>query len=137
MADITKSSDAGLEGNSGVQLTPQTRQAGAEIAAGDALYIDTNGRFLKAVTTQQFVSGTFGTQYKFAGLAPRAIPSGTYGEAYGRGAEFFYADSGLTIGGAVYVSNTAGKLANAAIAANDNPVGVCVTATNILLTAGV
>lgn len=137
MADITKSSDAGIEGNSGEKVTPQTRQAGVEIAAGDALYIDTNGRFLKAVSTVQFASGTYGVMHKFAGLAPRAIPSGTYGESYGEGAEFFYADSGLTIGSPVYVSNTAGKLADAPIAANDHPVAVAVSATNIRLIRGI
>lgn len=136
MALITKSSDAGLEGNSGVQITPQTRQAGVEIAAGDALYIDSNGRFLKAVRTVQFATGTYGTQMKFAGLAARSIPSGTFGEAYGRGAEFFYADSGLTIGNAVFPSATAGGLDDAAAVANDNPVAVVVTATNIVLIAG-
>jgi hypothetical protein len=137
MADITKSSDAGLEGNAGSKENPQTRQAGVELAAGDAVYIDTNGRFVKAITTAQFASGTYGTIHKFAGLTARAIPSGTYGEIYGQGAEFFYADSGLTIGAAVYPSNTAGKLADAPVSANDNPVALIVSATNLVLIAGV
>jgi hypothetical protein len=136
MADITKSSDAGLEGNSGVVVSPLSAQAGVELAAGDAVYLDTNGRFVKVVRTVQFASGTYGTQAKFIGLTARAIPSGTYGEAYGQGAEFFYADSGLTIGSAVYPSATAGKLADAAAVANDNPLGIVVSATNIRLIAG-
>lgn len=137
MALITKSSDAGIEGNSAVAVAPITAQAGVELAAGDAVYLDTNGRWLKAVRTTQFASGTYGTQMKFAGLTARAIPSGTYGEAYGRGAEFFYADSGLTIGSAVYPSATAGGLDNSAAVANDNPVALVVSATNIRLIAGV
>jgi hypothetical protein len=135
MADITKSASA-----CAVDLLykkPESRQAGAEIATGDAVYIDTNGRFLKAVTSQQLVSGTFGTIYKFDGLALKAIPSGTFGEIGGRGVEFHYADSGLTIGGSVYVSATAGKLADAPVAANDNPVAIVRSATTIELIRGV
>jgi hypothetical protein len=84
------------------------------------------------------VTGTTG-QVAFDGLAPRAIPSGTFGEVYGDGAEFFYADSGLTIGTAIWVSNTAGKLADARVAAagTDQPVGIVRTATNVQLVRGV
>lgn len=39
MALITKSADAGIEGNSAVAVTPITAQAGVELAAGDAVYI--------------------------------------------------------------------------------------------------
>ena len=137
MSLITKSSDAGLEGNSGEKLTPITAQAGVEIAAGDALYLDSNGRFLKAVRTVQFITGSFGTAMKFAGLAAVAIPSGTYGECYGRGSEWHYADSGLTGGNAVYPSATAGGLDNSPAAANDHPVAMVIDATNIRLIAGV
>lgn len=119
-------------------LHPQTRQAGVEIAAGDALYIDSGGKLQKAVTTQWFVTGS-GGEVAFDGLAARNIPSGTYGEIYGRGTEFFYANSGLTIGGAVWCSNTAGKLADAQVAAalTDKPVAKVISATNILLVRGV
>jgi hypothetical protein len=135
MALITKSADARL--SDGMNCRPQTRQAGAELAAGDAVYIDTSGLLQKAVRTVQLISGSFGTQMKFAGLTSRAIPSGTYGEVYGEEAEFFYADSGLTIGSAVFPSATAGGLDNAPAIANDNPVAIVVSATNIVLKAGV
>lgn len=137
MALITKSLDAGLEGNAGVQVTPITARAGVEIAAGDALYLDTNGLFQKAVRPTVFISGSFGVHTKFAGLAARAIPSGTVGEVYGRGSEFFYADSGLTIGSAVFPSATAGGLDDSAANAADQPVAMVVSATNIRLIAGV
>lgn len=138
MSDLTRSSDAGLEGNSGITKNPQTRQAGVEIAAGEALYIDTNGLWQKAVSTHWMVTGS-GGQIAFDGLAARSIPSGTFGEAYGNGAEFFYADSGLVIGTALYVSNTAGKLADAQVAAalTDKPVAHVISATNIILDRGV
>lgn len=136
MADLTKSSDAGITNPE--YLKPQTRKAGAEIGAGDACYIDSNGLIQKAVSTVWLVTGTTG-QIAFDGLAPKAILSGAYGEIYGRGAEFFYADSGLTIGTAIWVSNTAGKLADARVAAagTDQPVAIVRTATDIQLVRGV
>lgn len=135
MSDITKSASAKL--SDGQHVRPQSRVAGVEIAAGDSLYIDTNGLLQKAVRPTVFISGSFGLEVKFAGLAAKAIPSGTPGEVYGRGAEFFYADSGLTIGSPVYPSATAGKLADAAVAAPDQPWAVVVSATNIVLIKGV
>lgn len=137
MADITKSSNAGIEGNSALAVAPITAQAGVELGACDSVYLDSNGKLQKVVRTAQFVSGTYGTIAKFDGLTARAIPSGTYGEVYGRGSEFFYADSGLTIGSPIFPSATAGKLADAAVAANDNPVAKAVSATNIRLIEGI
>lgn len=137
MADITKSSDAGQEGNANIAVAPLTAKAGVELAAGDAVYLDSNGLLQKALRPTVFISGSFGLVVKFAGLVARSIPSGQSGEVYGRSAEFFYADSGLTIGSPVYPSATAGKLADAAVAAPDQPVAVCVSATNIRLIAGV
>ena len=136
MSDLTKSSDAGL--TRGEFLHPQSRQAGVEIAAGDAIRIDSNGLWQKAVTTTWQVTGS-GGEVAFDGLAVRTIPSGSFGEIYGRGSEHFYADSGLTIGTMLYVSNTAGKLADAQVAAalTDKPVAKVITATNIVLVRGV
>lgn len=136
MADLTKSSDAGLV--KGEYKIPFTRQAGVELAAEDAVFIDSNGKFQKAGTgAGVLISGAFGVDYKFDGLTVRSIPSGTFGEIYGAGSEHFYADSGLTIGAPIYPSNTAGKLANAPIAANDQPVAIVTSATNIRLIKGV
>lgn len=135
MADITKSSDAGL--TRGEYLHPQTRQAGVELANGDAVYIDTSGLLQKASRPNVFISGAFGLEVKFDGVVVRNVPSGTFGEVYGRGAEIFYADSGLTIGSAVYPSATAGKLADAAVAAPDLPVAKVISATDILLIKGI
>lgn len=136
MSDLTKSSDVGV--TRAEYLHPQTRIAGAEIAVGDAVRIDSNGYWQKAVTTVWQVTGS-GGEVAFDGLAPKAIPSGTYGEIYGNGAEFFYADSGLVIGTMLYVSNTAGKIADAQVAAalTDKPVAKVVSATNIVLVRGV
>ena len=134
MSDLTKSSDAGL--TRGEFLHPQTRQAGAEIAACDAVYIDSNGLFQKAGTAA-VLTGATGT-VAFAGLAPRAIVSGTYGEVYGDGAEFFYADSGLTINSYLWGSATAGKIESAKVgSAADLPIAMVVSATNIILLRGV
>ena len=135
MADITKSANAGL--TRGEFNHMQSRVAGVEIAAGDAVRLSSAGTWLLASTATQFASGTFGTIYSFAGLAPRSIPSGQSGEVYGQNSEWFYADSGLTIPGAVYPSATAGKLADSPTVANANPIGTVLTATTIKLDVGV
>lgn len=135
MADITKSADARL--SDGQHCRPQSAKAGVEIAAGDALYLDSNGLLQKCVRPTVFISGSYGVEVKFAGLAFKAIPSGTAGEVYGRGSEWFYADSGLVIGSAVFPSATAGKLADSAVNAADQPLAMVVSATNIILTKGV
>ena len=65
------------------------------------------------------------------------IVSGSFGEIYGDKSQFSYAASGLTIGKPVWISATAGKLADAVVAALDAPVGVCRSATDIELIRGV
>lgn len=134
MADLTKSSDAGL--TRGEYLHPQTRQAGVELANGDAVYIDTNG-FLQKAGVAATYTGNTGT-VAFAGLVARNIPSGTFGEVYGRGAEFFYADSGIVVPSTIWASATAGKIGDAKVgSATDLPVAEAVSATNIVLTRGI
>lgn len=136
MSDLTKSSNAGIEGNSAIKCNPQTRQAGVEIANGDALFIDSSGLLQKASTANVY-TGLTGA-IAFAGLAARNIPSGTFGEVYGMGAEFFYADSGLTFPAYYWGSATAGKIADAKVgSAADLPVAMSVSATNIILLRGV
>lgn len=137
MSDLTKMSDAGLEGLSMLKLHPLTRQAGVALAALDAVYIDANGLLQKAVTTVASpVTGTF-MRTAFDGVPAVAIPSGSFGEIYGRGAYLDYAASGLTIGSPVWASNTAGKLADAKVAAQDEPIGIVRSATQIELLRGV
>ena len=136
MSDLTRSSDAGLEGNSGIKCNPQTRQAGVTLANGEGVYIDSNGLLQKSVSTVN-PTGETGT-VAFAGLVARNILSGSFGEVYGNGAEFFYADSGLTIGASLWASAAAGKLGDARVGTSvDRPVAMVVSATNIILTRGV
>ena len=135
MAAITKSSDAAIA--NAEYLIPIKAKTLVNLVAGDAVYQNADGNFEKAVRTVQFVSGSFGTQMKFAGLAARTYLSGSTAEAYGRGSEWFYADSGLNEGTAVYPSATAGSLDNSAAVANDNPIAMVVSTTNIRLIAGV
>lgn len=134
MADLTKSSDAGLVRGEFSHM--QTRQAGVELAACDAVYIDTNGKLQKAGVAATYTGAT-GT-IAFAGLTARAIPSGTYGEVYGRGAEFYYADSGIVVPSRIWGSATAGKIGDAKVgSAADEAVAEAVSATNIVLIRGI
>lgn len=139
MSDITKSSSAKPEGNAELTLTPISAKVGydASAGAGDAVYLDSNGILQKALRPTVFVSGTYGVVVKFAGLLARNTPSGQVGEVYGQSSEWFYADSGLVIGSAVFPSATGGKLADAAVNAADQPVAMVVSATNIRLIAGI
>lgn len=135
MADITKSASACPVDV--LYKKPRSRQAGEEIANGDAVRIDSNGRFVKASSATWLVTGTTG-QVAFDGLAAKDIPSGTFGEIFGDGVEFEYS-TGMTIGTAVWVSNTAGVLADARVAAagTDQPVAIVRSATVIELIRGV
>ncbi len=134
MSDITKSADAGATRVE--YLHPQSRQAGVELANGDAVYIDTNGLLQKAGVAATYTGAT--GVVAFDGLTARNIPSGTFGEVYGRGAEFFYADSGIVVPSQIWASATAGKLGDAKVgSATDLPVAQAVSATNIVLIRGI
>jgi hypothetical protein len=134
MSDITKSADARLA--DAMNQTPQSRLIGFEGAAGDAVYIDSNN-VLQAASTAAVHTGATGT-VAFAGLLPRAYPSGTKAEVYGQGAEFFYADSGLVNNSLLWGSATAKKIGDARVgSAADTPVAMVVSATNIVLLRGV
>lgn len=136
MADITKSADAGILNPE--FINPIQAQTIETLEVGDAVYINADGKLQKASRPNVFISGSFGLHVKFAGLVARGAPSGTVGvSVYGRGSEWTYADSGLNEGTAVFPSATAGKLADAAVAAPDQPLAMVTTSTTIRLIAGV
>lgn len=138
MSDITLASDAGLEGMSILYKKPISRRVGGNgILAGMPCYIDSNGLIQKSVSTVNSPStGTF-MRSSFDGVPASDLPSGSFGELYGIGAEARIADSGLTIGTQVWISNTAGKWADAKVATNDEPVAIVISATSIKLERGV
>lgn len=137
MSDITLAADAGTEGQSMLKAQAAgSRQVGATILAGQPCYIDANGVIQLAISTAQYVTGSM-AQSKFDGVLANDQISGSYATLYGRGVNVRIADSGLTIGGAIWVSNTAGKWADAKVATNDTPVAHVVSATSIVLERGV
>lgn len=109
-------------------------QAGVALTAGDACYIDSNGRVQKSVSTVNSPStGTF-MRSAFDGIVGQSYASGSIGVTlYGPGAKFGYAASGLTIGQHLWVSNTAGKIADAKVATNDEPIAKVISATDIIV----
>lgn len=140
MSDLTKSADARLA--NGSYANHVSAKAGVELGACDAVYIDSNGLLQKASTANVF-TGLTGA-IAFAGLTATSIPSGTVGEVYGNGAEFFYADSALSAPAYYWGSATAGKIGDAkAGSAADLPVAMSVPdgdgaiGTNIVLIRGI
>jgi hypothetical protein len=109
-------------------------QAGVALTRGDACYIDSNSLVQKAVTTVNSPStGTF-MRSAFDGIVGETYISGAFGVTlYGQGAIFGYAASGLTVGTHLWASATAGKIADAKVATNDEPIAKVISATEILV----
>lgn len=138
MSDLTKSADARLA--NGMNANHMSALIGFESGAADAVYLDANGVFQKASTAATYTGNT--GVIAFDGLTAKAYPSGTPADVYGRGSEWFYADSGLA-GVSQYWVGTAGKLADAKVgSATDLPVAQSVNngdktvGTNIVLIRG-
>jgi hypothetical protein len=136
MADITKRTSPapkpdGFSAQRSFYLS-NGLQAGVSLVAGDACYIDSNGRVQKAVSTQIGATGTSFAETKFDGLVPEDFISGAYGVSlYGAGSVWGYAASGLTPGQFLYISSTAGALNDAMPAATDRPVAKAISAKDI------
>lgn len=108
-------------------------QAGVSLAKGDAVYIDSNSRLQKAVSTVIGITGSHQAWAKFDGIVVETYISGSKGCAiYGAGTRVGYA-SGMTVGNFLWVSNSAGKLNDAMQSAVDMPVAKIVSATDIFI----
>lgn len=138
MTDITLATDAGVEGQSMLKAqASKSRQCGTTILAGQPCYIDSNGVLQLSVSTVNSpTTGTF-MRSAFDGVLASDAISGSYGTLWGRGSKVVIAASGLTVGNPVWISNTAGKWADAKVATNDEPVATVVSATSIRLERGV
>lgn len=135
MADLTKrtSPEVGADAQSLLRCfyVPEL-QAGVTLAKGDICYVDSNSRAQKAVSTVVGSTGSHLAESKFDGVVLEDFISGSYGVTlYGAGAIIGYAASGLTVGAHLYVSNTAGKIADAMQGATDRPIAKVVSATDI------
>ena len=108
-------------------------QAGVSLVSGDACYIDSNGLVQKTVSTQIGATGTNLAESKFDGIVTEGFTSGTSGVSlYGAGAIIGYTDPGvLTPGQFLYVSSTAGALANTMPSATDRPVAKAISSKDI------
>jgi hypothetical protein len=100
--------------------------AGEAIPALAACRIASDGTVMKAVTTSAHVVSDF------AGFAPKAYKVGEPITLFNHNMRFRLADSGLTPGGLLYVSATAGQLSDAVVLAGDRAVAMVVTATDAI-----
>lgn len=124
MADISKSGTPSLC----TPVPPPNSRvsgllAGEAIAAGDALYIKSDGKLWKATGTANNAAA------KVIGFAPQAASSGEACTAC-FDVNFNYG-AGLTPGARYYLSATAGALADAASTGGLTPVAYAVDATRI------
>lgn len=127
MADIAKSGTPSL---ASVEPPPNHRVngllTGEAIAAGDACYIKSDGKIWRSTGAAANAAA------KVDGFAPKAADSGEALTLY-HGVVFNYG-AGLTPGATVYLSATAGLIADAATTGGTAPIGFVVDATRVFLT---
>lgn len=140
MTDLVKV-NPNVDGISAMRCVVVTQLlAGENLTAGEAVYIKgADSKVWKAVSTvkdtRTIETGT--TDFsedvaKFDGLVNSDYAVGEAVTIFGQGAIFGYG-SGLTAGAFYYVSDTAGKLADARVATGDRAVCKAVSTTDILV----
>lgn len=129
MSLITVASDASLDLKS-AQHVPYVSAliAGEDLDAVAPCYIGADGKIYMAISTQTTISGIA----DFVGFTPDTVASGMPVTLFGKGARFNYSTS-LTPGSVLYISATAGKLDTGKIAANDSPVALVISATDVVV----
>lgn len=139
MADLTKVNPNvdGISASKGVTISELL--AGEALSAGDSVYIKSDGKVWKAVSTVKdtLTVETGTTDFaidvaKFDGLVNSDYAAGEPVTIFGLGCIFGYG-SGLTPGAFYWVSDTAGKLATARMATGDSAVAKAVSSTDILI----
>jgi hypothetical protein len=127
MANISKSGTPSLSS----VVPPQNcvigsgLKAGEAIAAGDLVYIKSDGKFWRTNGTSANAAA------KVDGIAVKAAPVGEPVDVY-RNVEVRYGAS-MTPGTRVYASATAGAIADAATTGGTAPIGLVVDATRVYI----
>jgi hypothetical protein len=131
MANITKSSTIGFDSisaiNGGLRISELT--AGSAIAAGDAVYIKSDGLVYSTDGTTET------TQSSFVGLVARSYVANQPVTIFGQGNVFEYSSGSMTPGNLLWVSGsaTAGGLSDAKVLATDVPVARAINLTNVVI----
>jgi hypothetical protein len=130
MADLTKSASASMDTSTGMFAPQKT----GNLYAGEALGVAVPC-YIKAADGLVYQSnGTAANEAaKFDGVTPRAYAIGEPVTLFGVGARFRYG-TGLTIGADLFISATAGKLADAATTGGVRAIARVMTATDIVIT---
>ena len=100
-------------------------KAGEAIAAGDLVYIKSDGKFWKSNGTSANAAA------KVDGIAVKACPVGEACDVY-RYVEVRYG-AGMTPGTRLYAQTTAGLLSDAATTGGTAPIGFVVDATRVFI----
>ena len=123
MADITIISGGLDTNNLGIRFNAMV--AGEDILACEAVYLSGANTVSKASSVNTIYSG----ESKFIGLAPKDYKAGEPMTVFGVGSRFKYS-VGMNAGDYLFVSDTAGKLADEGNAA-DRPVAIVLNSTDI------
>jgi hypothetical protein len=123
-ANITKSSVIDLaDVHAPIRVTVE---AGETIADGSPVFIHTDGKAYKAVSTECTISNVT----KYDGMVIRGNSIGNPVTLFGVGTKIKIADATLTIGAFYFVSATAGALYDAKVASADTYFPVCKAITS-------
>lgn len=129
MAIVTKSTTASLDARSGATAGYISGLfAGEALTALDACYIKDDGLVYKAVTTAKT-----GTTSSFAGFAGKDVPANSPVTLFRASAIASYSDGAMTPGTMLFVSATAGALADAVVLTGDVPVAMAISASDIVI----
>lgn len=143
MADITKLAIAGIDGVTAIECGLKISElfAGEVLGALDAVYIEDDGTVMKAVSTEAAADGSA----KFDGFVAKSCAIGEPVTIFSTNNILTKYAAGLTPGAFYYVSDTAGKIADASTADTlevavdtesfelfvDRPIGKAVNTTDI------
>lgn len=129
MAEITVASTASLDAVSAMHASfISALEAGEALTVAAPCYIASDGKVYKSVSTQTTISG----YSDYIGFTPDSVVSGGPVTLFRSGTRFNFS-TGMTPNTPLYVSTTAGILNTVKQAANDAPVAIAVSATDILV----
>ena len=133
MSDLTKSTDMDFEATSlqrCILIKDPDLVAGEALTKGMPCYIKSDGKVYKSVSTVATISNLtdcHGFAYDTYAIGDKVVLVADGGKM------LYTAASGITPGAPYYVSDTAGKVSDAALVANDPPIALGISDTCLMI----